>query len=600
MKSTQVGGTLTLIAGVLALSQIDPAPSMIVGPDETYTTEVRDRTYANGEESPAIRGNVPPERMRNSRHIDLATARCYLAWSGSPQRLRGRACKRVFRSEIDVYKKDSGTRGGDPLKASAERVKRFYNSLIYDESSPDGEQSPIAEGYDAGHRAKWICKCPECGERQELRFFQFKDGRHADCAGIGGLKDSDDNYVTTETVEKTAHYICINGCRIDQDRKDELVGSGMWVAEGQSIDKEGNVTGYPSRGRRHLSYHIWSIHSPTISFAKIAVAFLEARRDGKLRDFFQNWLGLRYETRKRLPEWNILGNRLAGTYRRGTVPGQCWFLTAGVDVQLDGCYYIVRGWGDQCTSWLVEVGYLQRYETDAIDPKELSEDELNEYFRSDLKQVSDAVLNRYFLIADGERNPLGKDRLKPLLTLIDTGYRTREVHAFVMQQDERRVKASRGEHKIKPQERFKETIVERPQRGGPAYGSPRRVLNVFTPHFKEAIFEKFTLPAGQPGSWNFYHNVVQTSADYLRQIGNERPTEITDKQTGRKRTLWKPRHESWGNHYGDCEVYGFAAAEFLLTELETTWDASTWQKATNGRRRQREPMPTVAVREYQL
>lgn len=597
MKSTQVGGTLTLIAGVLALSVLDPAPSMIVGPDELYLTEVRDRTYANAEESPVLRRNVPPERMRSMRHIDLSSARYYLAWTGSPQRLRGRACKRVFRSEIDVCQ--SPPRGGDFMKASAQRIKRFFNTLVYDESTPDGDPSRIADGYDSGHRAKWLCKCPHCGERQELRFFVFKDGQRAGNGGIAGLKDEDGNYLSPEQAIKTAHYRCVNGCRIDQDAKLDLVTSGVWVAEGQTVDADAIVHGKPSRGRRHLSFHIWSVHSPTISFADLAVAYLEARRDGKLREFWQDWLGMRYESRKRLPEWNIIGNRLAGTYRRSTVPQQAWFLVGAVDVQLDGCYYVVRGWGDGCTSWLVDCGHLQRYESEDVDLSRMSEEELNQFFRSDLKQVHDAVINRYFQVADG-KNPLGKERLRPVMTLIDSQHRTREVHAFVQTQDERRVRASRGEHKITGQDRFRETIVERPQRGGPSYGTPRKVLNIFTPHYKEALQEKFLLPPNSPGSWNLYWNVVATSADYLRQIANEKPTELIDKQTGRKKILWKPVRESWGNHYGDCEVYSFAGAEFLLKELRTTWDASRWPKPTPRRREDVSEVPLAAVREEQL
>ena len=86
-KSTQVGGTLLLISAILGLSELDPAPGMVVGPDELYTGEVKDRTYANAEESPAVVDRVPPERLRNSRHIDLGTCRWYLAWAGSAQRL---------------------------------------------------------------------------------------------------------------------------------------------------------------------------------------------------------------------------------------------------------------------------------------------------------------------------------------------------------------------------------------------------------------------------------------------------------------------------------------------------------------------------------
>ncbi len=80
-KSTQIGGTLTLIAVAWALSEFDPAPMMIVGPDEVYCNELKERIYANGEESPKLRSRVPPERLRNSRHVDFSTCRAR-TWLG--------------------------------------------------------------------------------------------------------------------------------------------------------------------------------------------------------------------------------------------------------------------------------------------------------------------------------------------------------------------------------------------------------------------------------------------------------------------------------------------------------------------------------------
>ena len=601
MKSTQVGGTLLLIAANLGLSKLDPAPAMLLGPDQDYAQEVRDRTYATAEESPSLRGDIPSERLRNLRSMDIAGSRIYLAWSGSPQRVRGRPCKRVYRTEIDVFKRDAG-KGGRVLKASGERVKRFPDSTIYDESSPDGEESDIAAGYDAGHRAKWMCPCPHCGTYQEFHFYSYRDGPKAGFAGWGGLKDESGNYLSPEEVVKTAHYVCKEGCRIESYEKDRMVRGGAWVAEGQTITPDGQVLGEPARGRRHVSYHIWSVHSPTITLADIAVAFLEHRRDGALRDFAQNWLGQRVESRKRLPEWHILGKRLSLGYSRRLVPAGVWFLTAGCDVQLDGCYYVIRGWADACTSYLVEQGYLPRYDVDSVDLTAMSEEELNRFFRSDLRQLTDAVVNRHFPMQDGLPNPLGKRTLRPRIVGIDSQHRTREVHAFVGQHDERRVRAVRGDHKTKPQDRFRLSLVERPARDGPAYASPRPVWNIFTPHYKEALQEKLLLPAGIPGSFNFYANVVQQSADYLRQLTNERPTEIIDARTGRKSTLFKPRHDAWGNHYGDCEVYGFAMAEVLLYELDFSWDAKDWpiKPKTPVSPHREIDAPSAAVRSSQL
>jgi phage terminase large subunit GpA-like protein len=183
---------------------------------------------------------------------------------------------------------------------------------------------------------------------------------------------------------------------------------------------------------------------------------------------------------------------------------------------------------------------------------------------------------------------------------IDSQHRTREVHSWVATGDERRLRALRGDHKTKPQDRWRETTVEAPRRGGPKYINKRTVLNVFTPHFKEAIHEKFLMPRGAPGAFHFYDGIVATSSDYLKQLVNERPIDEIDKRTGRRKTTWRPRFAQWGNHMGDCEVYAMAAAEVLLAELNCDWDASRWKKGRPKRAPRQEQQQTVAVREDQI
>jgi len=602
-KSTQIGGTLTLIAVAWALSEYDPAPAMVVGPDEIYCSELKERIYANGEESPLLRPRVPPERLRNSRHVDFGTCRAYLAWAGSAQRLRGRPCKRVFRSEIDVYPKNP-PKGGNPIKATDNRVKRFYDSTIYDESSPWGDDSTIDKLYEAGHKAVWKCKCPHCGTRQELRFFVYKDGPYAGKGGIAGLRDADGNYFAPDKVTD-AHYVCLHGCRISQHEKKAFVNSGLWVAEGQEVTPDDRVVGKPSRGRKHLSFHLWAIHSPITTFQELAYQYLAARRDSTLREFFENWLGLKYSSRRKLPDWQIIGRRLESGHARGTIPSLAWFITAGADVQDDGVYYVVRAWGDRQTSWLIDWGYLRRYDTDDFDPALLTEEQLNQFHRSDIRQLTDAVLNRYFPVHGGGKNPLGRDRLRPRLVLVDSNYRTREVHAFIAKHEAtaRRIRACRGDHKTKPSDRFRVTEVEKPARGGPSYVTPRQVTQIFTPHFKEAIAEKVLIPVDMPGSFNFFGGVVSSSADYLRQVFNEQLQEKVDKTNGRTKTVWAVKNPAWGNHYGDAEVYGFCAAEIVLHEMGATWDASTWVRPSADKQSVNQlaaTMPNMAVRDHQI
>lgn len=588
-KSTQVGGTLTLIAAMLAFAVIDAAPAMVVTPDEISCIELRDRLYADAEESPGTASMAPPVRQRNTRHIDLGPCRTYLAWAGSAQRLRGRACKRVWRSEIDVFA-DKATKGGNPIAASSERVKRFFNSLIYDESSPSGDNSVIAGLYDLGDRRKWWCPCPQCHTWQVLRFFPFRDGPAAGRGGVGGLKDELGNDVPTDQAIRNAHYKCIAGCRVPAQRKDEMVRPGFWLPDGQHIRADQQtakptVSGTPKRSTRHVSYHLWSIHSPTVSLDSLVAAYLDRRTSSNLRKYFEDWLGLEFHTRRTIDSWETLAARLQWYHPRGTIPDTAWFLTAGVDVQQDGCFWVVRAWGDASTSWLVDFGYQQRFFGSELQPENDAEGVL----RSDLKQLIDALIQRRFPVVDaslppGRRDgcppsvsPLGQKNMRAKLVGVDSNYYPRDVHQFVTWADDRRVVCIRGDHTLNPKQRFRENLIDRPKRGGPSYiGDGLLQWGIYTTAYKETLRDtKWNIPLAQPGSWMLPHGIARLGRDYMQQLVNERPIDEIGRD-GRRRTIWKPRSEAIGNHYWDSEIYAFAMAEIVLHLQGLNWDASKW------------------------
>ena len=585
-KSTQVGGTLTLIGAMLAFSVIDAAPAMVVTPDEISGIELRDRLYANAEESAGTSHMAPPERFRNTRHIDLGPCRTYLAWAGSAQRLRGRACKRVWRSEIDVWA-EKANKGGNPIAASAERVKRFFNSFIYDESSPSGDNSVIAGLYDLGDQRQWWCQCPICGRWQVLRFFPYRDGELRGRGGVSGIKDDDGNYLPTDQAIQRAHYVCIGGCQIPAARKDEMVRSGVWLPSGVKVDRKSrkaitrgdlDLIGQPDRTKRHATYHLWSIHSPTVSLSKLVAAYLDRRTSSNLRKFFEDWLGLEFATRRTIDKWEVLGQRLAGPYLRGTVPETAWFLTAGVDVQQDGCYWVVRAWGDDSTSWLVDWGYQKRFFGSESKP----EDEAEGVLRSDLRQLMDALIHRRFPVVSLETrepatNPLGRRTLLAKRIGVDSNYYPRDVHQFVQWSNTERVVCIRGDHTLTPKERFRENVIERPKRGGPDYAHGGMLQwGIFTTAYKETLRDtKWNIPISQPGAWVIPGDTIRTGGDYLRQLINERPIDEIGKD-GRKKTIWKPRSDAIGVDFWDCEIYAFAMAEIELHLQNLTWDASKW------------------------
>lgn len=578
--ATQVGKTLALIAAILWCAENSPAPGMIVLPDRDAAIEFRDRVYGTAlatlAQKTCDRLRVPPEHDWNTRYIDLGSMRVYLAWSGSRQRLRGRPCRFVWLSEVDVYKGDK--KAGNPIAAAHQRTKAFFRGLHYHESSPSEYPSTICEiERHCTARYRWQCECPQCGLWQELRFFLHTKGEHAGGGGIGGLKDGAGEYVSAETARKNAHYVCEAGCIIGNEQKQAMLEVGAWVPLGakiRGVDAGGNpiLEGKLPTSRRDVGFHLWSIHSEATTFGDLAAAYIIAKETGKLPEFWGNWLGLEYRTETKLPSWSKLGQRLAWSHPRGTVPPEAWFLTAGADMQSEnkGVRCSIRGWAPGCTSWLIDWFWIERTPGDE-----------NDLVKSDLVQLSKLVLERRFPVFGGGKNPLGRRELPVRLLLIDTNYLPMKVHHWMqslpepwIRGDAARVRAIRGDHQIKGETRWRRNLVETNTRTGEKYEGGLDQWGLFVYPFYSELTEKISGEPNKVGSWYVTSDCLTLGKSYLEQVVNFGQTFKVDPATGRKKQLWGPINGRIPVDYWDTEIYSQAAAH--MTVGDVGWDAQKW------------------------
>lgn len=572
MKSTQVGGTLNAIALILAASVIDPAPGMVVVPTQDEAKLTRDRIYANAIASdPILAKKVPPERLRNLQSIDLMTCQTYLAWAGSRQRLRGKPCKWVWMSEIDVY--ESVGEAGDQARTAERRTDQFPGSTILRESTPVGDESPIASFYDSSDRRQWWAKCPHCGLMQVPRFFTYKAGDYIGRGGVTGYLDSKGQPLEPEIARRNAKYLCLSGCEIDSSEKNLFIRNGRWLPEGQSIDADGNIVGTAARDSRHRGYHIWQAFNSKKTWGDLAETYLAHQRDGLIREFFQDVLGLRFRSAKNLPEWSKVGRRLAGKHLQGYCPSDVWFLTAGCDVQEDRVYFTVRGWGPGRNSWLIDWGEFMR------DPDELgNEDEpqldLSEtptLLASDLRQI-DELLNRQYPVTG--TNPLGRQTLPIRLIGVDANYRTADVHDYIASRCSDRLRAVRGDHQIGPREKYRFNVIEKNSRTGKPYENGFGVWGLKVDVYKQLMIDRIRGSRDAVGSYWLPDDMARIGSKYLRQLVNEPPTTVVDHKTGRKKTIFKPKSGSIGVDYWDTTNYAEAMADMVVDQLG--WSAAAW------------------------
>ncbi|MEN0109309.1 MAG: terminase gpA endonuclease subunit [Planctomycetota bacterium] len=588
--ATQVHKTANfLIAVPLFFAEFRPAPGMIVVPDELEAKKIRDRIYSVVQESRKFhtfhRIRIPPKHKWNLQEIDLGSMVIHLAWAGSRQRTRGKPCYYVWFTEIDVFP-DADQKAGDAVEAGKQRTKDVFRYKHFFESSPSEAPSKICdEERLADQRLRWHCRCPHCGTRQEPRFFRHKKGEHAGRGGIdftvraaGGDGDS---LLTPRQAREHAHYVCVNGCKIHNDRKQQWIESGEWLPLGwKEGDPEPGYSPQKNEGR-----HLWAIHSPNETFGTIAEDYLRHLAKGRKVDFYGNRLAIAYQAESRAPAWSELGKKAAGHHARRTVPSEAWFLTAGIDKQGEnnGSRYVVRAWAPHRTSWLVDWGWVER------DPNDTA------LILSDLSTIERDVVVGDFAVVDRDNNPainpLGHSRLRSRLSAIDTNHLPMQIHRWMRQLPEEyldrmdgdrlvpgRVRAIRGDPKVKPDVRFRHNLVETNVRSGEKYEGGLHQWGVCVYPYYSDLLDAISGQIGPDGNWFVTSDCLAKGREYLEQVTNFHYAITVDPRRG-KRGKWGPKSGRIPVDFWDCEIYAAVAAEMVVGNLG--WEPAAWESWRN-------------------
>ena len=600
--ATQVHKTVNLIMALaLYFAEFRPAPGMIVVPDELEAKKIRDRIYTIVEESQKFtefhRLRVPPKHKWNLQEIDLGSMVIHLAWAGSRQRTRGKPCYYVWFTELDVYR-DADAKAGDAVEAGKQRTKDVFRYKHFFESSPSEAPSSVCdEEALAESRWRWYITCPYCGLRQEARFFTYSKG---DWAGKGGIeytvkaKGGDGaSLMSPVQARKHAHYVCLNGCKIHSDRKQQVAEDGQWYPKGW---KDGDPE--PDRvAAKNMGFHLWAFHSPHETFGNTAEDYLRHLKKGRKVDFYGNRLAIAYQAETRIPGWVELGKRAAWTNARRTVPDAVWFLTAGIDKQGEnnGARYVIRGWAPGRTSWLIDWGWVDR------DPADTGP------ILSDLLEVERRVLVADFPVVNRDNepsvNPLDNQRLKVRLSNIDTKHLPMQIHRWMRQLPEQwidrmagekllpgRVRNIHGDHNVRPDVRFRHNLVENNTRTGEKYEGGLHLWGLCVYPYYSDLTDLISGEPGHIGSWYVTADSLSQGREYLEQVTNFQYAITWDPRKGKK-GKWGPRSGRIPVDFWDCEVYAMAAAEMVVGNMG--WEEAAWEQ---WRQKQRQKQQDQAAK----
>jgi phage terminase large subunit GpA-like protein len=516
IAGTQVGKTET-INNVLgyAIAQ-DPGPAMLVVPRSKDIVTTQERRILPMLEATPVLQDERTDHAHDEKRTEMLFRRSvlYLRSSQSPADLASVPVRYLFADEVDKYPGWSG-REAAPLDLAKERQRTFWNATTYVASTPTTRDGVVQREFEDGDQRRFWVPCPHCGGFQLLKFEQLKWPET--CRTAKEMR-------RTRAVE----YVCSKCAKaIPDTAKRAMLLAGVWCPHDVELE-QWTRGGLRERERNdHRSYHIWAGYSPWLAWWQIAAQFLASKSDpSKLQNWVNSWLAEVWEDKVEAPTESLVDAAVKPGLVMGpgdSVPRDVMVATAGVDVQKDGLYYVVRGWGYDEESWLLAGGFVATFE-------EL-EDIL---FRN--------VWTRHGSV--GVR-----------CAVIDSRYRRDEVLDLVRRRPAARMGVGVDRHG--PIDFTTQRLEKHPRTGQPL---PNSVLvwSLTVGRFKDFVASRMR----RPEDW---HLPEQLPDGYRAQVTSEHKVRVRTKKGVGER--WVPKPGSAANHFWDAEVYAAAAAKMLRVEL---------------------------------
>lgn len=511
---TRLGKT-TIITGVLGSNAAqDPCPMMIGHPDADSAKEyVGTKLIPMIEKIASLKHKIPPPTKRNFNYLDLGESIIYQAWSGARRTVSGRSARVLCITEANLWTTDE-SQEGDPVEMALDRLKDFADAKWIVEGKPttDG-QCRVYKFYNMSDKRRYHVPCPLCGHFQPLDL----GTKHSD----HGLKFKTRDNGTVD--ESTVFYQCFK-CygKFDHNHKFKMNLRGVWCAEGQVVEKNGELQGLPVNNTNIAGFQLSSLYSRVLTWYECAEKFVQASRNGQdaLKNYVQGWLAETWKVEARRVHDDELEPHMLD-YELGTVPGDAALLVLAADVQLDHLWYVIRAYGAWGQSWLVRYGRI-----DTIDA------------------IDGLVLNQFYRGRNNEAYPIN-------LVMVDIadGNKKAEVFEYCLQRQPWAVPV-RG---VKQYQQAALVHVSSIQHAG----AEIPMWTIDAGHSRDNFYDRrLRITQGSPGFFAFSKHV---GGEYLQGLLAWEREEKENKRTGLNESRWKSKSKRF-EHLGDCENMCEAAA----------------------------------------
>jgi len=403
--ASQTGKTQLGLNALGYFSHQQPSYMLMIQPTLDRAQEMsKTRIAPMIRDSPALRDLYPDPKSRDSGNTlelkEFPGGFLSLVGANSPSGLASKAIRFLYADEVDRFPESAGTEG-DVLDLAYIRLSTFWNRIAVETSTPLIKgTSRIEHSFGESDQRYYLVPCPTCGLEQVLMWSRLKYDKEV--MESGQIRPLD------------VHYECMNGCRVDEGSKYEMVRKGRWQASQESID--GKTAGF----------HLNALYSPWVEWSGLVLEWLSAQADPeKLQVFTNTRLAESWELRGDGAEETELEKRQEPLPQAQEIPEGVLLLTMGVDVQRDRIEASLFGWGLGKEGWAVDHFVLRG--SPAL-PEEHPE--------SPWRELDDLRTRRW-------RHPSGK-MLGISCVCVDSGDQTKIVNDYTRRRERQRVYSVKG------------------------------------------------------------------------------------------------------------------------------------------------------------
>lgn len=398
--ASQTGKTSAVESMLGWVADMDPAPVMYMWPNEDVAARFNTKRFTPSvRESPRLRSLLGSTAAKDLKTLEVNFQSCsfYFVGSGSDAQSRGISIKHIFADDLEAAEFDQ-----EKIEDLRQRRNAWPGGKFVKISIPGMAMRGIDRELSMSRVHRYWVPCPHCVQFQPLRWTQVK------WDGGASTKNAD-------RARATAFYCCEHcGAAIHDHDKGWMVERGVWVAEGQRIERQQGSGGDGERGsgeeaissapmllgssalppehirgltlldgyaivgvaekasRRSVGYTLSALYSPWVTFGDLAYGWCRQGGapeqkwiNGNLAEAWQP-AGDKIDRDAvmklclRVPEAKVEGAaaekmaRRAGAYRLGEIPPGVLVITGAIDLQRDRAYAEIVGWGEHCReAWLL-------------------------------------------------------------------------------------------------------------------------------------------------------------------------------------------------------------------------------------------------------